>query len=94
MHGLTSAAVEGAKGAMMLGQAIILFKKAQLAMEIGDLEEVIALFEAYLKRLDASMKQIQESIQETMQSIAGLSTMLTHIIQSMSQTVSHMHRAG
>lgn len=93
-HGLASAAAEAGHGAMALGQAIILFKKAQLAMEMGDLEEVIALFEAYLKRLDASMKQIQDSIEETMKAISGLSTMLTHIIQSMSQTVSHMHRAG
>ncbi len=91
---LAEMGVQGTQAAMALGQAIILFKKAQLAMEIGDLDALIAEFEAYLKQLDASMKSIQDMLEETMKSISSLSQLFNHIVQSMSQTVSSMERIG
>ena len=84
--------VQGGQSAMALANAIVLFKKAQLAMEIGDLDLLIAQFEAYLKTLDASMKAVQEALEELMKSITALTQLMSHIIQSQSQMVSSLER--
>ncbi len=92
LDALGQVGVQTGHAAMALGQAIIMFKRAQLAMEIGDLDMFIAEANAYLKMLDATMQGIQKSIEQMMTGIANLSNLMSHIIQSQSQIISALER--
>ncbi len=94
LSGLAQAAVQGTQAAIALGQAISYFKKAELALELGNIEELIADANAYLQMLDATMKDVGNSIEETMSEIANMGTLMSHIISTESQTVGHLEQVG